>query len=203
MLAELIILIPAAYLLGSVPWGPILTRCFSDIDIRQEGSKNIGAFNVYRLAGRRLGMGTLIADLSKGAIPVMAAKYLLDGGGTQQELALSLVAVAAFMGHLYPLFLNFNGGKGVATAAGCVLIISPLTFLVCLSVYVLLVSIWGHSSLGSLTSATVMPVVLWMALHSVPITAGAVMMTAFIFIRHVGNIKRLLAGEEDSVFDMH
>jgi glycerol-3-phosphate acyltransferase PlsY len=107
------------------------------------------------------------------------------------------------MGHLYSIFLRFHGGKGVATAAGCVLVVSPLTFLVCLSVYVLLVSIWGYSSLGSLTAATVMPVSLWMALHSAPLTASAVMMTAFIFIRHAENVKRLLTGEEDSVFDMH
>ena len=202
MVVELLILMPAAYLVGSIPWGLILARLFSGVNVRQGGSKNIGAFNVYRLAGRRLGIWTLVGDLAKGAVPVLAARYFLGGGRWQDEAAVGAVALAAFLGHVYSVFLRFRGGKGVATAAGCILVLSPGSFLVSMLVYVLAVCIRGYSSLGSLSAAAVLPGAMWVAHHSVPLSLCALTMTVVIFIRHKGNINRLVRGEEDSFFSL-
>jgi len=200
MLVDLVILLPVAYLLGSVPFGWVLARLFSHVDVLQEGSKNIGAFNVYRLAGKRLGIWTLAGDLSKGAIPVVVALHILGGPRWQNEAAVGLVALAAFMGHVYSVFLRFRGGKGVATAAGSILAISPWTFLVCTLVYILVICTWGYSSAASLSAAVLLPGAIWVGLHSVPLTLCASVMTIFIFVRHVGNMKRLFSGQEDSFF---
>jgi len=202
MVVDLLILMPAAYLLGSIPWGLVLARLFSGVNVRQAGSKNIGAFNVYRLAGRRLGIWTLVGDLAKGAVPVLAASYFLGGPRWQDEAAVGGVALAAFLGHVYSVFLRFRGGKGVATAAGCILVLSPWSFLVSMLVYVLAVCIRGYSSLGSLSAAALLPGVMWVAHHSVPLSLCALTMTVIIFIRHMGNIKRLVRGEEDSFFSL-
>ena len=200
MLLELVILTPGAYLLGSVPCGLILAHLFSDTNIRQAGSKNIGAFNVYRVAGKRLGIFTLMGDIAKGALPVLVALHVLGADRWQNEAAVGLVALAAFMGHVYSIFLRFRGGKGVATAAGCILVLSPWTFVVSMLVYVLVLCAWGYSSAASLSAAMVMPGVIWVAQDSIPVTLCALTMTAFIFVRHEGNIKRLFSGQEDSFF---
>ncbi len=187
---------PSAFLLGSVPWGVIVTRLFSDVDIRGAGSRNIGAYNVYRVAGKKLGVMTLVGDLSKGAIPVLAAVHWFGISGWKGELWVCLVALAAFAGHLFPVFLGFKGGKGVATAAGCFLVISPLVFLVCVLVYVLVLCTSGYSSAGSLSAAAVLPGAIWLATHSVPITGCAFVMALLIFARHAENIRRLVHGME-------
>jgi glycerol-3-phosphate acyltransferase PlsY len=198
MTSKIIILPLFAFLLGSVPWGVILTRLFSDTDVRKAGSGNIGAYNVYRLAGRRLGVMTLAGDLLKGAVPVLAAVCLVEVSGWKGELWICLVALSAFAGHLYPIFLGFKGGKGVATAAGCFLIISPLAFLVCVLVYLLGLCSTGYSSAGSLCAAVVLPIAIWFATHSLIMTCCAIVITFFIFARHTDNMKRLLEGTEHS-----
>jgi glycerol-3-phosphate acyltransferase PlsY len=109
-----------------------------------------------------------------------------------------LVALSAFAGHLFPVFLGFKGGKGVATAAGCILVISPFVFFVCILVYVLVVCCWGYSSAGSLSAAAILPGAIWLASHSLPITGCAFIMALLIFVRHADNIKRLLEGTEHS-----
>jgi glycerol-3-phosphate acyltransferase PlsY len=196
MISKALILLPSAFLLGSVPWGVIVTRLFSDVDIRGAGSRNIGAYNVYRVAGKKLGVMTLVGDLSKGAIPVLAAVHWFGISGWKGELWVCLVALAAFAGHLFPVFLGFKGGKGVATAAGCFLVISPLVFLVCVLVYVLVLCTSGYSSAGSLSAAAVLPGAIWLATHSVPITGCAFVMALLIFARHAENIRRLVHGME-------
>ena len=192
------ILLPLAYLLGSVPCGVILTRIFSDVDIRSAGSGNIGAYNVFRAAGKRLGLMTLGGDLLKGAIPVLVGVFWLGVSDWKGEVLVSLIALSAFAGHLFPLFLGFKGGKGVATAAGCFLIISPIVFLVCVMVYVLVLCWWGYSSTGSLSAAAILPVAVWVATNSVPLTGCALIMAVIIFVRHADNIRRLLKGTENS-----
>jgi len=196
MISKVIVLLPCAFFLGSVPWGVILTRLFSDVDIRKAGSRNIGAYNVYRVAGKKLGVITLFGDLLKGAIPVLAAVHWLEISGWKGELSVGLVALSAFSGHLFPLFLGFKGGKGVATAAGCFLVISPLVFLVCVLVYVLVLCTSGYSSAGSLSAAAVLPGAIWLATHSAPITGCAFVMALLIFARHAENIRRVLDGME-------
>ncbi len=198
MIFKIIILLPLAYLFGSVPWGLILTRLFADVDIRKAGSGNIGAYNVYRLAGKKLAVLTLIGDMSKGAVPVMVALNWVSACSWKGELLICLVALAAFLGHTHSMFLGFKGGKGVATVAGCFLIISPLVFGICALVYILVLCIWGYSSAGSLSAAAVLPVATWLALHSIPIVCSATIMTLLIYIRHADNIRRLIEGTEHS-----
>ena len=198
MIRKAILLLPLAYLLGSVPWGVILTRIFGDVDVRAAGSKNVGAYNVFRVAGKRLGLMTLGGDLLKGAIPVLVGISWFGISDWNGEVLVCLVALSAFAGHLFPVFLGFKGGKGVATAAGCILVISPFVFLVCVLVYVLVVCCWGYSSAGSLSAAAILPGAIWLATHSLPITGCAFIMALLIFVRHADNIKRLLEGTEHS-----
>ncbi len=196
MICKAIILIPFAFFLGSIPCGVILTRLLSDTDVQTTGSGNIGAYNVYRVAGKKLGIMTLVGDLLKGAIPVLAAVCWVEVSGWKGDVCISLVALSAFAGHLYSVFLGFKGGKGVATAAGSLLIISPLVFLVCVLVYVLVLCSSGYSSAGSLSATVILPGATWLATHSVPLTGCTVVMALFIFVRHRDNIKRLLHGTE-------
>jgi glycerol-3-phosphate acyltransferase PlsY len=200
MISKAALLLPFGYLLGSIPCGVILTRIFSDVDVRSVGSKNIGAYNVFRVAGKRLGIMTLIGDLSKGTIPVLIGISWLGASDWKGETLVCLVALSAFAGHLFPLFLGFKGGKGVATAAGCFLVISPFVFLVCVLVYVLVLCCCGYSSAGSLSAAAILPGATWLATHSVPVTGCAFIMALLIFVRHTENIKRLLEGTEHSLF---
>ena len=187
-----------AYLLGSIPCGLILTKRFTSINIRQKGSKNIGAANVRRVAGTRLGAFTLAGDLLKGALPVCLVIYAM--AGTDKligEIYLSIIALSAFLGHLYPVYMKFKeGGKGVATAAGCFIIISPIACLVAVSTFILFIFLSRRVSAGSLSGAAVLPVAVWLTSHSIPLTACALITTIFIFSRHTDNIKRLLSGTE-------
>ena len=185
-----------AYLLGSVPWGLIITRIFAKKDIRQEGSGNIGATNVRRIAGLTPAILTLVADMAKGAVPVVLCVAVTDANSTKGQIFIALVALAAFMGHLYPCFLNFKGGKGVATAAGCFLIISPLSCLLAILVFIVMVVVSNRVSLGSLGAALSLAPFVWWMKASVPFTILGMIISVFVFIRHKENIQRLLAGTE-------
>lgn len=186
-----------AYLLGSVPWGLVLTRMFTSVDIRRQGSGNIGATNVRRLAGTPLGLLTLAGDLLKGAAPVYLAANVAGLDPIQQALFVSVVALAAFGGHLFPLYLKLKGGgKGVATAAGCFLVISPMSVLASLIAFLLILGWSGRVSAGSLSAAAVLPAAVWWSLRS-PVYCGcAVLMAVLIVLRHRDNIRRLLTGSE-------
>jgi glycerol-3-phosphate acyltransferase PlsY len=198
MISRVLILLLAAFLLGSVPSGVILTCLFSKVDVREAGSGNIGAYNVYRVGGTKLGIMTLIADMLKGALPVLVAVCWVGMSDWRGELWVCIVALSAFAGHLFSVFLGFKGGKGVATAAGCFLVMAPLVLLICASVYVLILCISGYSSAGSLSATAILPGTVYMATHSVPITGCAVIMAVLIFCRHKDNIRRLLDGTEHS-----
>ncbi len=189
-----------AYLLGSIPWGLVLTRMFTSVDIRQHGSGNIGATNVRRLAGPVLGALTLAGDALKGAIPVWLALTITGPGDVRGESYIAIVALCAFAGHLYPLFLKFkSGGKGVATAAGCFLVISPVAGIVAILVFIMFVCWLDRVSAGSLAAAAVLPIAVWEASHSGVLTACAAVITIFIYARHKDNIKRLLSGTEPTI----
>ena len=189
-----------AYLLGSIPCGLILTKRFASIDIKQKGSRNIGATNVRRVAGATLGTLTLAGDLLKGALPVCLAVYIMAGtsiGG----IYLSVVALSSFLGHLYPVYTKFKGGgKGVATAAGCFIIISPIACIVAMLIFIVFIFLSKRVSAGSLSGAAVLPVAVWLTNHSIPLTACAIITAIFIFFRHTDNIKRLLSGTEPVVW---
>lgn len=190
-------LLVLAYLLGAIPWGLILARIFASEDIRQKGSGNIGATNVTREAGVTPGLLTLAGDIFKGAIPVYLALVAFGPADGSGDIYLSAVALAAFLGHLYPLYLKFrDGGKGVATAAGCFLVVSPLAVLAALVVFIMMLVGTRRVSVGSLSAAVALPIAIWVTTHSGAVTVAASITAFFIFMRHRENLKRLLAGTE-------
>ena len=190
-----------SYLLGSIPWGLILTRLFTSINIRQVGSGNIGATNVARTAGPGFGILTLAGDVLKGAFPVWLAVSMTTPNDVWGDLYIALVAFAAFTGHLYPVYMKFkNGGKGVATAAGCFGVISPVALVILVLVFILFVCWSNRVSLASLAAAAVLPVAIWKATGSKVMLGCAVVTTIFIYFRHVDNIKRLISGKEPAIW---
>ncbi len=187
-------LVIGGYLAGSIPTGVLLARLFSTKDIRREGSGNIGATNVFRVLGAKLGALTLAGDVLKGAVPVVLTSYL-----TGAEMWVAAVALATFLGHLYPLFLKFRGGKGVATALGIFLVITPLMVPFLIIIFYLVALKWKYVSLGSLTAAALMPVFLCLAGYSIVYVNLSLAIGCLIFYRHRGNIKRLREGTEKKV----
>ncbi len=187
------LLIIAAYLIGAIPTGVILTRLMGGEDIRSAGSGNIGATNVYRVAGRKLGIITLTGDCLKGVIPLLIAQqafYLSETG-------IALVALAAFIGHCYPVYLGFKGGKGVATALGIFLLLSPLSVLCVLIVFVLILWKWRYISLASISAAAAIPLlVLWFE-KSLVLFAATLIIAAIVIWKHRENIKRLRSRTEN------
>lgn len=190
-----------AYALGSIPFGVVFTRWRSRMDITKVGSGNIGASNVLRQAGPALGLATLACDMAKGALPVLGIMLILGEDSFPAQAVIALVALAAFLGHLYPLYTLFKqGGKGVATAAGCFLILSPLALAGALLIFAAAVGIFRRSSVGSLAAATsLVPLVLWRT-HSLAYTGAALAIAVLIWFRHKANIRRLAAGSEPRVF---
>jgi len=182
-----------AYLLGSVPTGYILGS-LAGVDVRKAGSGNVGATNVARVVGKRHGIFTLVADIAKGFVPVVIA---LNLGLT--STATAFVGVAAFLGHLYPVFLRFQGGKGVATALGVFLGLSPWTTLVLMPIFVLVILATRVVSLSSMVAAASAPIVFWLLTSSPILTGTSVFIALMIILRHRGNIQRLLSGTEPRV----
>ncbi len=187
----------ASYLLGSVPTGLVLAKLFSEIDIRGGGSGNIGATNVTRLLGRRLGALTLLGDMLKGFLPVYTGALLFpDTHGNADYLALSIFGVAAFLGHLFPAYLKFKGGKGVATCFGIFAFLAPEPLIMVLALFVVIVTVSRYVSLGSLGAAVLLPILLIAYSYPLPVISAGMGMGLLVFIRHKENIKRLLLGTE-------
>jgi glycerol-3-phosphate acyltransferase PlsY len=187
----------AAYILGSIPFGLLLTRLIGGADVRKEGSGNIGAANVARVAGTLPGVLTLILDAAKGAAAVLLAEHLSNESAGWMMIA----GFAALVGHCFPIWLNFKGGKGVATAAGLFLVLCPLAFLGSLLLFILVVAFWRYVSLGSIAAAAAMPLLiyfLWAPRHAPPpvITFGALAVALLIVYKHDANIQRLVEGAE-------
>ncbi|MEW6519940.1 MAG: glycerol-3-phosphate 1-O-acyltransferase PlsY [Thermodesulfobacteriota bacterium] len=186
------LIIIISYLVGSIPFGLLLGK-LAGIDVRQDGSGNIGATNVSRLLGKKVGAVTLLLDAGKGLLPMVAAGLL----GFAQHIVM-LCGAAAFIGHLFPLYLRFRGGKGVATALGIFLYLSPVALLICAAVFFVAVYLSGFVSLGSLLAAGLMPVVVFFQQGSGGCFYLAVFVGLLIWIKHRSNIIRLLRGEEKS-----
>jgi len=181
------------YLLGSVPTGLLLTKLFSKVDPRNTGSKNIGATNIFRTAGKSLGILTLAGDLLKGAIPVVIA---IQWG--KPDLWIAISGLTPFLGHIFPIFLGFKGGKGVATALGVYLVISPVAVLIEFLIFAGIVWKWRFISLGSITCATTIPILIaYFRSDSQAYFIISVIIAALILYRHQSNISRLLQGTEN------
>lgn len=192
-----LLLVLAAYLLGSIPFGLLLAKTFGGKDVRQHGSGNIGAANVSRVAGPLAGILTLILDAGKGAAAVWLASRFTDNNAS----AMIFAGIAALAGHCFPIWLRFQGGKGVATAMGVFLALCPLAAIAAVVVFLLVVLFGRYISLGSLSAAAAMPLLvyfLWAPGHAPPlvITLGTLFVAALIFYKHDGNMQRLIDGEE-------
>jgi glycerol-3-phosphate acyltransferase PlsY len=188
------LLVPLAYLMGSLSTAVIVSKLFGLPDPRQQGSKNPGATNVLRLGGRKAAAITLAGDAVKGLIPVMLAQYL---GATTDMIA--AVGLAAFLGHLYPVFFGFKGGKGVATALGVLSGFSGWVGLSVLATWILMAVVFRYSSLSALTAALLAPVYVWFILKSAVLAGAASAMALLLVSRHRANIERLLKGEESRI----
>ena len=183
------------YLLGSIPFGVIATRLGGAGDLRQVGSGNIGATNVLRTGRRDLAAITLIGDAGKGAVAVLLVRFLLH-----DERLVALAAVAAFIGHIFPIWLGFRGGKGVATFFGTLIAVAWPVGLAAGAVWLLLAGISRFSSLAAPTAAVAAPILMFV-LDQTPLERVwmALFMAVLIFVRHKDNIRRLLAGEEPRI----
>ena len=186
------------YLLGSIPFGLLLVRMFLGQDVRSSGSGNIGATNVARTSPK-LGLLTLLLDALKGFIAVWIASQLGDGDPTTPSalLPMCIAAFAAVVGHSFPIWLRFRGGKSVATALGAFVLIAPLAVLALFVLFVVLVALTRYVSLGSIMGAALFPVLAWRLDHrGLPALWFLIAACALVILRHRANLQRLLAGKE-------
>lgn len=194
----LLLAVAAAYLLGSISFALLASRLFGLADPRTYGSKNPGATNVLRSGHRGAAIVTLLGDVLKGWLAVVMAKHAAQNGILNVE-SVGLVAIAVFLGHLFPIFLKFKGGKGVATAAGVLLAIDPWLGLATLATWLAVAFTLRYSSLSALTAAVTAPLYAW--LLSLPttlvLTVGVIAMA--LIGKHWSNLQRLLAGSEPKI----
>ena len=222
-MTKLILIIAAvSYLLGSIPFGYLLVRIFRGQDVRQTGSGNIGATNVARTGSKRLAVATLLLDALKGYVAVTfgfwMARYIAfqlqasinvpapfsPGNLWHLQLAFELAALAGFcaiIGHMFPIWLRFKGGKGVASAVGAFAALAPRAIVVALVVFVIVVALTRYISLGSMVAAAAFPLFVWWLnpaeRTNAPILLLIVASSLLIIVRHKDNIRRLLAGTEN------
>jgi glycerol-3-phosphate acyltransferase PlsY len=197
---EIAAAVVGGYLLGSIPFGVIVMRAAGAGDPRAIGSGNIGATNVLRSGRRGLALITLLGDGGKGALAVLAAWLVTRGRGDDaQALLTSLAAGAAFLGHLFPVWLGFKGGKGVATFFGTLLAAAWPVGVLAGATWILMAAVFRISSLAALTAALLAPVFVLLLHRPTPVAVLAGVMAVLIYIRHEPNIRRLLKGEEPRI----
>lgn len=188
------------YLLGSIPTGLLLTRLFSKVDPRTAGSQNIGATNVFRTSGKTLGILTLIGDVLKGLIPIWIALQwgITDQWGVKADQWIALIGLSPLIGHVFSIFLGLKGGKGVATAVGVYLSISPLAVLIELFLFIAILWKWRYISLGSMICAITIPfLIAYFRSDAQAYFIMSLIIAAIILYRHQSNISRLLQGTEN------
>lgn len=182
------------YLVGAIPFGLVIGK-MAGIDVRKEGSCNIGATNVNRVLGKKLGVLTLLCDCSKGFLPMWLAGFFLPESASR-EFVIVLTGVMAVVGHMFPVYLRLRGGKGVATGLGVFLFLSPLTIAISLAVFLASVMISGFVSVGSLVASALAPLWLYLLGASKLAVGSAVVIAVLIWVKHHENIQRLLHGQE-------
>ncbi|MEE9421535.1 MAG: glycerol-3-phosphate 1-O-acyltransferase PlsY [Gammaproteobacteria bacterium] len=186
-----ILLVVAGYLFGSLSSAIIICRLLGLPDPRSEGSGNPGATNVLRIGGKKAAAATLAGDMLKGMIPVLIARAL-----DADILTQSLVAVAAFLGHIYPVFFGFRGGKGVATALGVLLGLNWIVGLLTISTWLVVAYFFKISSLAALVAILITPLYIWWLIPHPALLTAMIFMGALLFWRHRSNIRNLLDGTE-------
>ena len=189
-----VLLVVVSYGLGSIPTGLLIGRWQKGLDIRQHGSGNIGMTNVLRAVGKGAAALTLVGDLAKGLMPVLLARAWLTS-----PWAIGLVALAAIVGHAYPLFAGFHGGKGIATTLGAFIPLLPGPLLIAFAVWAACMALWRQVSVGSLAAAASLPVAAWLWGAPAAYVLSALLAAALIWYRHRENIERLLAGTEPAI----
>lgn len=187
-------LVPLAYLMGSVSSAVVVCRAMGLPDPRAEGSKNPGATNVLRIGGKKAAAITLFGDVLKGVLPVVLGKAL----GVEPML-LAMIGLAAFLGHLFPVFFGFQGGKGVATAVGVLAAFSWQVGLALLGTWLAMAAISRISSLSALTASVLAPFYVWWLSGDMAMTATAGLLSVLLVWRHKGNIQRILSGTESRI----
>ncbi len=190
------VLLIGAYFLGSIPFGVLISKKVARLDITKAGSGNIGATNVAREVGLKWGVITLLADVLKGFIPVVLARYLLGSSIEMNEALKGMIGLTALLGHQFPVYSHFRGGKGVATCLGVFLAISPISCLFSGVMFFILVALWRYISLGSILGALTMPIWLYLTGHSTFMILPSLVMSLLITFQHRGNIQRLIQGNE-------
>jgi glycerol-3-phosphate acyltransferase PlsY len=191
---QLVVSAVLAYLIGGLPFGYLFVRFSLGKDVRTMGSGNIGATNVHRTAGRKAGFVVLFLDILKGFVAVWLAATISHSSPT----ALALAAVAVMIGHCYPVFLGFKGGKAVACFIGAFLYLAPIALLITIAIFVVVVAATKYISLGSIIGACVFPLVMWLVQHPPRVLLYAAVVSALLIVyRHKANIGRLLRGTEN------
>lgn len=194
MLVYLIIII-TAYLLGNISTSYIVAKRLAGVDIRTQGSGNAGSTNVLRTLGKKAGALTFIGDVLKGLIAVLIARFIAYGANLDNTTCAYIAVVAVVLGHNYPVFLGFKGGKGVATSLGSMLGMNPLVALLCLGFFIIIVAITKYVSLGSILGIGLSPIIM-MINHNNKGVLVTLFLTISVVITHKENIKRLLNGTE-------
>lgn len=191
---QYLIIAVVGYLLGCIPSGLIVGKFFCNVDIRNYGSKNIGTTNMFRILGPKPAIVVLLADMAKGMLAVFFAQYLV--GDTSSLL---IGGIMSIVGHNYPVFLGFKGGRGVATGLGVICVLMPKVTLIVFSVWAVIVFITRYVSLGSVVAATLVPILAWYFEYPWLFCLFSLLAAAFIVIRHKENIERLLKGTESKI----
>ena len=202
-LLEYICVAASGYVIGSVPWAFILGR-LNGIDIREHGSRNVGATNVNRVLGKKWGVSCFALDFLKGLLPILAVKALSNADMLHKpEIDVVIVASASVAGHMWPLFLKFKGGKGISTIAGIILAVAPLSLLTAGAAWLLIFHFSRYVSLASISAATLLPISAWAfstlgwSGTAIPALTMLSVLSALAIFRHRSNIKRLLNGTEN------
>ena len=189
-----IVIVIVAYLIGSIPFGYLIVRRKIGADIRQTGSGGTGATNVSRRAGKAAGILTLLLDAAKGSVAVLIAKAVAG-----DDWVIAAAAIAALVGHIFPVWLRFRGGKGVATGVGIFLVLAPVALLCAGVIFVAIVALTRYVSLGSIVAAILIPVFVWLLSDLRPLLIAAIVGGALIVFAHRGNIKRLASRTESRI----
>jgi glycerol-3-phosphate acyltransferase PlsY len=200
----LYMLIPLAYIIGSIPFGVLISRT-KGIDLRQTGSKNIGTTNVLRSMGKIPALATLLGDALKGTLPVLMCRVVLvyigeneDVGSIYREAALweGIVGLMAIIGHIYSIFLSFKGGKGVATSLGVIAVYSPVSAISVVTIWLLVAAVTRYSSLAAICASFLLPFAILLFDYSVFKIYFGIFTAFLVVLKHRDNIKRLVEGRE-------
>ena len=191
---EVILSVVAGYLIGSISCAIIVSRILGRTDPRKSGSGNPGATNVLRISGKLAAILTLAGDIAKGTVPVLAVKLLTD-----DPVAVGITALAAFFGHVFPLYYKFKGGKGIATMLGAYLGIDPIFALLIAGVWIVVAAITRYSSISSIVSSFASPFVAWYLFQNWWFAGMAAIIFVFVLYRHKDNLGRLRDGKESKI----